>query len=361
MNVLPPSFVPGREARRAPRSAGPPVSSPPHRLRVLAACLLGAGLLAAFATTASASAWGLHGLSFVDDKYGWAVGLQADPAQYGVLQTTDGGATWAVQKSTDAFNGTGLDVDFVTRSRGVWVNSYLYSTATGGADWKQRKVPGEWGGGSFVEYATPSVVWVAGSYGSDGTGRCVARSTNGGRTWRLCLSEPTAPGRMPTSLSAPAGTVAYIWSGGLRVTRDAGKTWRKVNTHRSFQPTAHWVIDFVTPTTGWMLRYDSAQLFKTADGGAHWRPQLTRLKQRFFAMDFVNQKCGWVTGAAGAVYQTVDGGITWKYRKIATGESITSIDFIDRTRGWVTTDAGFGRENPVFHTRNGGRTWRRVR
>jgi photosystem II stability/assembly factor-like uncharacterized protein len=328
----------------------------------LAVSLLCAGLLATLVFAAPAWAgWGLSNLCFVDESYGWAVGLQDDPAMYAVLQTTDGGATWTAQKSTGAFNGTGLDVGFTSRTRGVWVNSYLYSTVDGGAAWKQRKVPGRWGGGSFVDYATPSVVWVAGAYGSDGTGRCVARSTDGGRTWRLCLSQSTAPGRMPTSLSAPGGTVAYIWSGGLMTTRDAGRTWRTVNTHHSFKLTASWMLDFPTAKAGWMLRYDSAQLFRTVDGGSHWTQQMAKLQQRFFGMDFVNAKAGWVIGAAGSVYQTVDGGLDWTYHKVATTENLTAIDFIDRDHGWVAADAGLGKENPVFQTSDGGATWRRVR
>jgi photosystem II stability/assembly factor-like uncharacterized protein len=304
--------------------------------------------------------WSLTQLSFVDQSYGWAMGIDDDPAKYGLLRTTNGGAAWTVQKSTLAFNGTGFDVQFVNRSRGIWVNSYVYSTFDGGKHWQLRNIPGAWGGGSFVDFAGPSVVWIAGTFGSDGGGRCVARSTDGGRTWRTCLSQSTRPGRMPSGLSAPTATTAYIWSDGLRVTRNAGRTWRKVPTSYGFKLDAWWSIDFPTAKTGWVLRHDTTSLLRTRDGGRHWVKQMPGLQQRLKAMDFVSAKVGWVVGAAGAVYLTVDGGANWSYQRVPTDGALAAVDFVDTRHGWVSTAADWGQRNSLFRTTDGGATWKLV-
>ncbi len=329
---------------------------------VAVACVVAAMLGSAMLAWAPpAHAWGLLYLSFVDQTHGWAVGTNADPPKDGLLRTTDGGATWKVQKSTVAFNGTGFDVQFVSRSRGIWVNSYIYSTFNGGLSWRKCSIPGDWGYGSFVDFATPSVVWVAGTYGSDGFGRCVARSTNGGRTWKNRLSVTTSAGRMPTGLSAPSASTAYIWDRGLIVTRNGGATWRRVKTSYGFKRDAWWAIDFPATKVGWALRRDTASFVRTRDGGKRWARQMPGLVQHLTDMDFIDKDHGWVVGAAGSVYRTVDGGANWSFQQVPTSAGLTFVDFVDARHGWVSTDSDWGKRNAVYRTTDGGDTWTQVR
>lgn len=297
-------------------------------------------------------------MCFVDASYGWAVAISSDGyGSYAVVRTTDGGETWTTQKSTGAFNGTGLDVDFADRNTGIWVNSFIYRTTDGGRHWKRLRYPSASWGASRVDFATRSRVWLAGTYGSDGGGRCVGRSTNGGRTWRTRMDRRTMPGVAPSSLSAPTGSTAYVWSRGLWVTRNSGATWRRVRTDYAFKKNAWWLVDFPTAKTGWALRWNAASLVRTRDGGRHWTKQMRGLAQKLTDMDFVSARTGWVCGAAGAVYRTRDGGANWQYLKVPTDDKLISVDFCDAQHGWVATDSEWGNWNYIYRTADGGDTW----
>jgi photosystem II stability/assembly factor-like uncharacterized protein len=345
--------------RRATVKASPRTSIGLHR----AGRLLVAGCVALTVVVLCAAP--VYGLtlwktSFVDPQTGWAMGY--DPGSdglglYVLARTADGGASWTIEEQTQAFNGTGLDLGFVNASRGVWVNSWLNVTLDGGTTWRQRLVRG-WGwGASLVDYATPSVVWVAGTYGSDAAGRCAARSTDGGRTWRTCLNQRTRPGTGPTALSAPTSRTAYLWSRGLLVTRNAGRTWNRVRTIHAFAKIGPWRLDFPTTKTGWALRSGTNTLLRTRDGGRHWVKQMPGLEQRFNSMRFISARIGWVTGAAGSVYRTVDGGANWSYHNVGTSDPLGSIDFIDSRHGWVVTTSSWGDANWLYRTSDGGETW----
>ena len=252
-------------------------------------------------------------------------------------------------------------MQFVSRSRGIWVSTHVYRTTDGGAHWRRVSISGQWGGGTLVDFASSRVAWLAGTAGSDGMGRFVARSTDGGGHWRTQLAQPSVWGGWPTALCAPTTSTAYLWSSGLWATHNGGATWARVRSDRSFKRSAQWLLSFPTAKTGWALRYNTSVLLRTTDGGKHWTPQMKGLQQRFKDMDFVSAKTGWVTGAAGAAYRTTDGGATWSFQQLPTSEVLAAVDFIDTQRGWVTAASDWGEDNGLFRTSDGGSTWKQVR
>ena len=72
-----------------------------------------------------------------------------------------------------------------------------------------------------------------------------------------------------------SATEGIIWNGSqFYVTRDAAQTWTTVSPDVVFGDMFAG-MDFVSPTTGWVLTYDvSGQrgLYRTTDGGATWTP-----------------------------------------------------------------------------------------
>jgi photosystem II stability/assembly factor-like uncharacterized protein len=305
-------------------------------------------------------------LSFVDASYGWATayvwsGDFNEASSMAVVKTTDGGATWAVQKSTLAFNGTGVDVQFANRSTGIWVNSFVYRTKDGGAHWRRVALPKKWGGASFVDFTTRSVVWLAGQYGSDPNGRCVARSANGGRTWVSQLMQSHVFPAGVTGLSAPTTSTAYMWSLGLWATHNGGGTWARVRSDYGFKRNAMWQIAFPARSTGWAMRHYTSVLVKTTDGGRHWKKQFKGIATRLYGLDFINAKTGWLVGAAGVAFRTRNGGRTWTAHQLPTTGNLVSVDFIDKSHGWVVGAADYGEDSPLFRTSDGGETWQQVR
>jgi photosystem II stability/assembly factor-like uncharacterized protein len=299
-------------------------------------------------------------LSFVDATHGWATGWDFTGEYAGdfvVVKTTDGGVTWKRQKGFAAFNGTGIDVQFVSRSRGIWICSYILLTNDGGKHWgKLRK---RWGA-SFVDFATPSVAWVVGTGGSGGTGRYIARTTNGGTTWRTQLAQPRAAMAAPRALSAPTRSTAYMISRGLWVTRNGGASWARMKTNIRFGRQG-WSLNFPTRLTGWALNVTRSVLRKTTDGGRHWARRSSDASQDLLAMDFVSRRTGWVTGTHGAVYRTRDGGVSWSSLQVPTSADLLSVDFVDSNHGLVVGGADLGEDNLLFRTVDGGDSWQRLR
>jgi hypothetical protein len=106
-------------------------------------------------------------------------------------------------------------------------------------------------------------------------------------------------------------------SGGVRQSRDGGRTWRRVG---SVPPLV--AVDFVSATDGFALTRRGA-LWTTRDGGRTWRAG-----RRF------TPAAGEISGPAPAMV----------------------VDFVDRQFGLVASGP-----RRIFRTRNGGRSWRRLR
>src|SRR5574337_168373 len=77
----------------------------------------------------------LTGVSFTDDRHGWAVGHWG-----AILATDDGGETWRVQRLATNEDRPLFAVTFLDRERGVAVGlwSLVLTTADGGQTWTPR-------------------------------------------------------------------------------------------------------------------------------------------------------------------------------------------------------------------------------
>jgi len=129
-------------------------------------------------------------------------------------------------------------------------------------------------------------------------------------------------------------------------------------------------VDFVSPTTGWVLEdlddFEFAVL-ATTDGGRHWKPQLlepTVLQGEY--MRFFDARHGVVATVGGEpfVYATADGGATWRRDVVYDPNSFgISASFADPLHGWELIGVGpdVPLASPVLvRTADGGRTWTRL-
>ena len=89
-------------------------------------------------------------------------------------------------------------------------------------------------------------------------------------------------------------------------------------------------MQFVSAGQGWAVGQDV--ILATADGGAHWRVQLSGALN-LTAVDFVNRQDGWAAGNT-SLLATTDGGAHWK----ALPEPcplIRSVHFISPSTGFA--------------------------
>jgi len=120
-------------------------------------------------------------------------------------------------------------------------------------------------------------------------------------------------------------------------------------------------VQFVSATRGWAVGQDT--ILATADGGAHWTPQLAGALN-LTSVDFVNDQDGWAAGTT-SLFATIDGGATWT-RLVEPCPAIRSVHFVSPADGYaVAGGSGTDDANPeipltggeILATSDGGHTW----
>ncbi len=166
----------------------------------------------------------LTGISFVDDKNGWAVGHSGV-----IIHTADGGEKWTLQRSDSAVDRPLFSVYFFDAKDGVAVGlwSLILVTDDGGKTWTSVTPPSPPEGGKadrnlFRLFASPQgSLFVAAERG------VVLRSDDRGRNWRYLNTG--YKGSFWSGLALSDGTLIVA---GLRGTvyrsTDDGRSWANV-------------------------------------------------------------------------------------------------------------------------------------
>ena len=168
----------------------------------------------------------LTGVSFVNEHLGWAVG------HWGViLNTTDGGEHWTVQRSDIRTDQPLLDVHFMDKQHGVAVGlwSLILSTQDGGKTWLQAEPPATTGARRFDLNLYHLFAGTAGELFASAERGKILRSVDAGRSWSVL--DTGYKGSLWAGILTRDGALLV---GGLRGTllrsEDQGKTWQNLKT-----------------------------------------------------------------------------------------------------------------------------------
>jgi len=321
-------------------------------LAAAAAVTVGLGAAAASPTPPAGPA-----LALPDAAHGWAAG------RGGILRTTDGGATWRLQRPGQV---TALDaVDGDT----AWALAGRTLLATGpGAAWHALGTPG-FAAVDFADARTGLALDHAGTLFASG---------DGGATWR----RKRAPARLD-ALCVASPTRGWVAHGGtVWRTITAGIDWRH----------SRLLADgggFPRPELGchgksvWALFHrgvaagsESYVVFRSLDGGRTWRAVLAGLDQARSRLPRISAYSGpfavlgrtaVFAGSCGAcgngrgtttVVRTTDGGRTWRSTTLGLDGYPTAVALADAAHGELIVYSPGSRIGTVLATRNGGRTWR---
>ncbi|TAE23097.1 MAG: T9SS C-terminal target domain-containing protein [Candidatus Kapaibacterium sp.] len=270
----------------------------------------------------------LRGVSFVDERTGWAVGNKGT-----ILATQNGGQSWTSQGRVLESNF--LDVFFLNPRIGfaTGADGLIATTLNGGTSWEIARLYRSRADGLFFHFSTVFFAdslrgWLAADSGA------VLTTRDGGNQWTL---QNTGVRSEVSSLYFINANVGWASAGGTILrTSNGGQTW--VSQVSYSNASFNW-IHFTDSTNGWAAG-NSGVLVATNDGGRTWRQQQTNTAQGLAMVKFVNPRTGWVLGANGTILSTTDAGATWQSQASPVSTDILAASFTDSTRGWAVGSNG---------------------
>jgi photosystem II stability/assembly factor-like uncharacterized protein len=325
---------------------------------------------------------GLTFLDMKDENAGWGL------ANIRVLRTGDGGAAWFDVTPVDMGNETPPLAFFLDADRG-WVLSTssgdpesgrLFRTADSGASWETLVAPF---GFAQLFFLDADAGWALVDRGAGAGSQAVDiyRTLDGGASWepvfQMVPEEADPPGALPLSgikNGISFNDLDHGWVGGsipmdgftyLYSSADGGATWEHVELPlpAGFEnaQTTVWAPVFFTPQEGILpvtLFSDVMGMvfYVTRDGGATWTPGGVVENGGPFAIGSSQDLFVWGESGLSASH---DGGATWTTLQPEPDlrEILGSLEFAGPSRGWATTMDLEG-NTLLYHTRDGGETWR---
>lgn len=174
------------------------------------------------------------GVTFVNDRVGWATGEYTNTSSLFFFQTNDGGATWAARALDIPARLTDHSVypsTFSTRPPWVFPRGRLVMELNG-----------------FCGEAACEVYY---------------HSDDNGKTWHGTAPTAYPVGEHPIATFADPDHGWVSVGTQMRSTTDGGQTWTDLPPLSDVR-----ALDFVTPTIGWAITAD--RLLRTDDGGRTW-------------------------------------------------------------------------------------------
>jgi len=197
--------------------------------------------------------------AFWDARRGFTMS-DAVAGRFPVVRTTDG-ATWSdiggrlpeAQSGEGAFAASGTWI-----ATGAAARARVLATSDGGDTWNAAETPIVQGtptsGGASVEFRdTLNGILGGGNIAApDSFADNVARSSDGGRTWRLAARTPF-PGAVYGLAYAGAGSRTVVATGptGGAWSADEGGRWTLLDGVKDY-----WAVGFASPKAGWLVGTD---------------------------------------------------------------------------------------------------------
>ncbi len=243
-------------------------------------------------------AYQLEHVHFVDEKIGFTSGIGTDG--YGVIyKTTDGGQTWfniTPNRAEDLWGHWFVDKDYgIVVGGGCISPQRFFVTTNGGLSW-DYEYEVNW----FPNSGLTDVIL----YSRDGLGFATSsgyiwKTTDGGRSWNLFSRSGNNDWQEDLWISGQTIIVPYSTgcggdggSGGIRASKDFGKTWKEFPTGTSmFGAFLH------DSLRGWACGWNRA-VYYTSNGGESWTLMNCGIEPEVSLDDFwfVNDTLGWVVG-----------------------------------------------------------------
>ncbi|MEK6299390.1 MAG: YCF48-related protein [Acidobacteriota bacterium] len=247
---------------------------------------------------------------FVDPQLGWALTIDRN-----ILHSTDGGATWSLQRKA----GTAKLKQLLNKREPV----IDLPEAVEGLRFIDAEHGWAWGGGLKNEYAEqPGILLV---------------TIDGGVNWSE-VPYPFDQNLSQVFFLDSRRAWASSFGGSFYKTTDGGLNWTKLQT--KLPEDVFKSVFFTDENNGWVVGR-SGRLAKTTDGGRTWR-KIYEIKDEFKMNDifFTDRNRGWAVGEEGAILFTPDAGESWIDVGAPVPGQFLDVVFIGERTGFVVGLAG---------------------
>lgn len=309
-------------------------------------------------------------IAFVSDTHGFAVNGA------GVMETTDGAATWHPLAMTAASRIEALDATHLI----AWGSGAMIRSNDGGVTWKSllttdnpaaisatdpqhlayivggRLAISSDGGTTFNQVSVGNGDALAVSFVSDsrlvvvGSAGVTYVSADGGATFTRTSSQPVA-GQINTLLPSAGGPVGTAQGAIVRLLGGQWQTRSLINGAPVIS------ADFSSAGEGYALQSDGT-LVRTKDGGTSWSSVDSGTPSRPQVVLTPDAKSTLLFGRFG-VYRAVDGGRFTPVAKAPSGKGLWSVGHLGRRVAYVNRSALKSTGGIALST-DGGVRWRRL-
>jgi photosystem II stability/assembly factor-like uncharacterized protein len=320
----------------------------------------------------SSSLWydDISEIKFVDKFTGYSLGSINNAGV--LLSTSDGGATWNIDNSfyklfaDSGYWPTRLSITksgdsvlvsvFCWGSRGTPLVTHIavYSSTDIGKTWTLRKnppVPDQ--NISEVVFPTPSTELVLAE-------NTIYKTTDDGDNWqqdKLNISENSSflTFRFLNSdtgyFAGPTDALSYSSPLMIGWTYDGGVTWT-IDSTESLKNLILGVVLFTSPEKGFAVRWNTASIFNTTDGGKTWIEN--KLSNNIVPQDIYSADGQTVVaaGPGGEILVSKDSGATWLDLTPPQKIQLTSVKYL--TNNLV---AAIGNSDGLFISTDSCKTW----
>lgn len=276
----------------------------------------------------------LSDVSFAETPtHGWLVGSSST-----LLETTDGGKTWAPQVLELDQSYRFTSVDF--KGRDGWIAgqpSILLHSTDAGRSWSRvplsEKLPG-----------SPNTIVALGPNSAEMTTDigAIYRTSDGGKTWQATVEE--AVGVVRNISRSPEGKYVAVSSrGNFYSTWEPGQSaWEPHNRNSSRRLQN---MGFTADGRLWMLERGGQIQFNTLEDPESWGEPITpEFSTSWGLLDLAYRTPDevWVSGGSGNLLVSLDGGKTWQKDKAVENvpSNLYKIKFFGQDRGFIIGQKG---------------------
>jgi len=280
----------------------------------------------------------LHGVHFIDDKIGYAVGQGGT-----MIKTSNGGQTWTTLTSVSNWGLFGVhyldkDTGFIAGGFIGFAKSIeeLHITNNGGASFST--VTG--GSGAilqdiyFVDNKTGFAVGIYSDIFGTSDTNVIIKSVDNGTNWSLLNTGFMDPLYAIHFVDSDTGFVCGK-NGAFARTTNGGASWTKIVTNTSNNLRD---VYFINADTGIVVG-DLGLVMTSSDGGKTFTKKILGT-EHLYSVVMTSVKHAFTVGEKGVIFHSTNSGISWASMTSKTGANLYALTFGTPSKAWAVGDSG---------------------